>query len=512
AAHYLAAYDADRDAADAADVRRRAGMALVRAGDRAASLAANHEAEHYFEQAAELADDALEQARLLERAGVMARNGASSAEALAHFERAMALFEQAGATHPAARVSARLGEVMWDTGRLKEALERMDTALGLLSAEEPDADLAALAAQVARFRFFAGEPDVAAERIETALELAETLRLPEVLSQAINTKAMLLSNRGRMGEAGALVHYALEVALEHDIPSAALRGYNNGADLLARSDRYEQAAAGYIDGLALARRVGNRQAEWQFLGQIYPLYALGRWDEALAQAAELPDEGFAQTRFPYVCLLGSAVGIHTARGDLDVAERLIVRYAELGESADLSERSAYVWARAALLQAQGRAAEALPVAEACWEMRDAVGVNSEGIKEAFPIAVAAALTTGEADRADHLLSHVEAARPGRLPQFLRAHALRFRARMAAAAGDADRAVNASRGAAGLFRELAMPFPMAVTLLEHAEWLRSPEAADEAGSLLAEARGVFDGLGARPWLARCARVSGERVAV
>ena len=179
-------------------------------------------------------------------------------------------------------MSARLGEVMWDTGRLREALDRMDTALELLTVEEPDADVAALAAQVGRFKFFAGEPEVALERIETALDLAESLGLPEVLSQAVNTKAMILSNRGRVGEAGALVRYALEVALEHDLSSAALRGYNNVADLEARSDRYEQAAAGYRDGLALARRVGSRQQEWMFVAQTYPLYALGRWDEALA--------------------------------------------------------------------------------------------------------------------------------------------------------------------------------------------------------------------------------------
>ncbi len=61
-------------------------------------------------------DDALEQADLLEHAGMMARIGGRSDEGRAHFERAVELFEEQGATHPAARVSARLGEVMWDTG------------------------------------------------------------------------------------------------------------------------------------------------------------------------------------------------------------------------------------------------------------------------------------------------------------------------------------------------------------------------------------------------------------
>src|SRR6185312_11249591 len=145
AAHYLAARDADPDAEDAEEITRHAAAALVRAGERVGALAASMEAQRYFEQAADLTAEPFERARLLERAGMMARDGARSTDALAHFERAMALFEEAGASHPRARVSARLGEVMWDTGRLREALERMDAALDLLSSEEPDADVAELA-------------------------------------------------------------------------------------------------------------------------------------------------------------------------------------------------------------------------------------------------------------------------------------------------------------------------------------------------------------------------------
>ena len=268
--------------------RGEAVAALTRAGERASALAASLEAQRYFEQAAALAGDPLDQAGLLEQAGMMAREAGLSDDARIRFEEAVELFEAHGATHPAARVSARLGEVMWDTGRLREALERMDAALGLLAGEEADADVAALAAEVGRFRFFAGEPAIAAERIETALEMAESLGLPEVLSQAVNTKAMILSNRGRNGESGALVRYALEVALEHDIPSAAFRAYNNVADLEARSDRFEAAATGYRDGLALARRVGHRQQEWLFLGQTYPPFMLGLWDEALSVVGRSP--------------------------------------------------------------------------------------------------------------------------------------------------------------------------------------------------------------------------------
>src|SRR5262249_39279680 len=55
ASHYVDAYRAAPDAPDAAAIKAKAQEALARAGERAASLAANEEAQRYFEQAAELA-------------------------------------------------------------------------------------------------------------------------------------------------------------------------------------------------------------------------------------------------------------------------------------------------------------------------------------------------------------------------------------------------------------------------------------------------------------------------
>jgi hypothetical protein len=56
-------------------------------------------------------------------------------------------------------------------------------------------------------------------------------------------------------------------------------------------------------------------------------------------------------------------------------------------------------------------------------------------------------------------------------------------------------------AAGRFRELLVPFYLAVVRLEHAEWLTAQGGADEADQLLAEAREIFERLEATPWLER-----------
>ena len=286
---------------------------LVRAAERAASLAANAEAQRAFERALELTDDPLVQAELHERAGTMARMGSRADEAAAHFERSIALFEAEGATHPAARVSARLAEILWDRGRLEYGLESMDRAFEVLSQEEPDEDLAALAAQLGRFMFFAGRPGLAMQRIETALDIAEALSLPEVLSQALNTKAIILITPGPRKEGLALLRYALDVALEHDKPSAALRAYYNLADTLCHVDRYEEAANAVREGLARPR-VGKPLLGVVLLGQLYPFFALGNWDEALAMIAEVHEEDWAEARQAVGGIAAAGVVLYSEQG------------------------------------------------------------------------------------------------------------------------------------------------------------------------------------------------------
>ena len=503
ATHYVDAWKAAPDDADAAEVRDRAREMLVRAGDRAASLAASSEAQRAYERAIELTDNALEQAELHERAGLTAQIGARPEEAAAHYERAIALFGDVGQTHPRARVEAWLAEIMWDLGRLEEGLERMDRSYQELAQEEPDADLAALAAQLGRFYFFAGRPDVALERIESALQLAENLALPETLSHALNTKAIVLVSRGRKLEGIALLRYALEIALEHDKPTAALRAYFNLSDSLSHVDRYDEAEAYVREGLAFARRIGNRQQELQFMSQSYALFALGKWDDVLELAAGLPEDWrTARLAFPTVASI--CVTVNAQRGELGEAERWVTLLDDFVESADAQERAGHACGRSRLLLAKGDAPEALRLAQVALAASEEMGFTQEYVKEAFVTALEAALELGDTAQAQELLALIDALPAGNLPQFLRAQRLRFRARFAALEGDAD-ADRLFKQAEGHFRELAMPFYLAVTELEHAEWLSDSGNTAEADSLLSEARGVFADLKAAPWLARAEKV-------
>jgi class 3 adenylate cyclase/tetratricopeptide (TPR) repeat protein len=498
AAHYRDAYEAAPDDPDAAEIKAKARAMLARAGERAASLAATEEAQHYFEHALELADDPLVEAELRERAGEMAALGLHYDEAEHHYRRALDLLEAAGEIHPAARVSALLGEVEWATGHLDEAIERMERAFAVLSAEEPDADVAALATHLGRFQFFHGDFDRAWELLELGVSLAEAFLLPEITAQALNSCGVIALYRNRPETAQALYAHSLKIALEHDLPTAALRAYNNLGDGAVRRDRYEDALPSHESGLALARKIGSRRWEWQLLVEkSYVLLLLGRWDEALAALGEIPDSELAALPLPPQ----TAVEIEAGRGNVAEAKRAFVFLEHFADSIDLQQRGLYDATHAIVLRLEGDFEGALAAAERAFADVAALGTSHQTVKTGFVGAVEASLTLDRLDKAEAFITQVENLRPGEKPPFLLAHASRFQARLAAARGENDAVDARFTDAERIFREFRIPFWLGVTELEHAEWLGDQGRPDEAEPLLNEAREIFERLEAAPWLER-----------
>ncbi|HET7045798.1 MAG TPA: adenylate/guanylate cyclase domain-containing protein, partial [Gaiellaceae bacterium] len=315
ASHLLAAHEAAPDD----DLKGRAADALVRAGERAASLAAASEAQRYFERAAELNDDPVASAGLVDRAGRMAHRAGKEDEARRLLERALGAYDERDDRRRAAGVSAVLAELDFLEGHARQATDRLEPALAALEAEEPDADLAEVAAQLGRYLALRGEQERAAVLLERALGLAEALDLPETLANALNSKAILLMNLERLYESRILLEGALALALENDLHVAALRSYNNLAATLEHIGQWRVAIEYTDDALALARRIGDRGLEANFVaGPIGSLRLLGRWDEALARAAEADElEPNPFTRG----LLADVVHVHCDRGELELARR-----------------------------------------------------------------------------------------------------------------------------------------------------------------------------------------------
>ncbi len=487
AAHYLAALDAAPDAEDAVEIKEKARVVLLRAGERAESLAAASEAGRYYEQAAELAIDESDRAALLARAGDMAVRNADLEAARTLYGESIASYAALGDTHAAARVVARLGRADFFTERRDEAMASLKHAFSVISADEPDEDLALLAGRLSLGYWYEADLESAAELAELALDIAETHGYPRALVIALRAKLSIAASRGHNEEALGLLKQALALSLAHGLVDDAATCYFLLSDGCFRRDEYA-AALGYLEeALELTRKVGNRPYEWGVLAErTYPLSMLGRWDEALATSDEFTQEQ-VDSGGMVLSVLESTVDMRIQRGDLEGARRLFSMFSRLENSPDVQNLSCYLGSRAALNRAEGRLQEALADGLATIEAGRTLGIPAQSTKQGIIEAAEAAFALGDSAKVEELIALVEGVPAATRPPYLDAQAKRFRARL-----DGDPV--GFESAAAAFRELGLPFWLAVTLLEHGEL-----TGDSV--LLDEARDIFEGLGARPWLER-----------
>jgi predicted ATPase/class 3 adenylate cyclase len=498
ASHLLDAYRLEPDAADGEGLRRQAHEALLRAGERAASLGASTEAQRYFEQAGGLASEPKEQAGAFSRAGEMAlATGETEGVVSELFERAIQLYETAGDTHAAARASSMLATAEQRGGHIDQGIQRMEEAYALIAEDEPDADLAFLILRLGGAHFFAGNLERAAELTERGLDLAEALQLPEILIRGWTYRGRNIAHR-RPEEARSLFKLARDTALTHEHYQQASSATAQLSDLGFHRDRYSESLANLEQALAIARRIGNRPGEWFALSEMtYALAMLGRWEESLARLAEIPEEQIGNESNLLSPITG-ILEIYLHRGQLDSARRLLGRYDDLARSGDVQAESGYQPALAAVRLAEGNHRDALAAAEQGFATREKLGIAAQGSKLSFLHALEAAHALGDEAKLNQLLETVEALPAGLRAPFLDATARRFRAHLLRDDPGADRHFTA---AAAQLRAIELPFHVAVVQLEHGEWLTARGRPDDAQPLLAEARDTFERLQAVPWLDR-----------
>jgi class 3 adenylate cyclase len=496
AAHLVAAFEALPDAADAGELQGRAADALVRAGERAASLGAAAEGQRYFEQAAALVADDAARAQLTARAGEMAYSASKPAEARVLLEEAHATFITLGNPRATARVTSLLATLDFEDGHPPQAVARLEPLVAELEQGEPDSVLAEIAGQLGRFLIFSGEDERAAPHLERAIALAELLDLPETFVQALNSKSVLALQHDRPREARILVEGALELALAHELHEAALRAYNNLSVALWSADEWQANMKNMASALELARRVGHRNWEASFVaGSIGTLDVLGRWDEALARAAEV--EEIATSEFSRGLML-QAVRILAARGSLDQARALLDGNATIAQSENADFSGSFAMIESALLRAEGDLEGALASIERVptIELKPG-GMGRFILYEALEVAAA----RGDLDRLRELIGRLDGLRAGQLTPSTKAYRARFRALLPETDAESE-----FRLAERLFEELAMPFLLAVTRLEAAERLLAAGREEAAEPLLAAAREAFEVLEAAPWIERVERAS------
>jgi len=500
ASHYLDAYrSAERDP-DAADLKERARSMLVRAGERAASLAAGSEAAAYLSRAVELCDDPEQRAELLDRVGAALIQAGATGDAVDTLQNAVDLLAEVGASRSAARVAGHLAEALWFNGRANEALGVLRDAYATLASGPHDADLAAVAAEYSRIAFFLGDNEAASEPMELALDLAEALNLPQVLAEALNTKGVLLYRRATESE--ALIRQSIRVAVANDLPPTALRAQYNLAGLFMEQDRYLEAIELLHEALDLARRRGYRTWEAQVVTQLADsLSSLGRWDEAIALVEGVPG---GVTREPMTGASSLLVEARVAlgRGTYDRVSRLLEALVDMPTNGDRQDQTSFFVADAIVSRANGRYAEAITSGRQAFDLsrsQSQIHYGTEGLVE----AVEAAFHAGDLHTATELLEAADDLERIEHRPFLDAQVARLKARLATPGnGDGDRLF--TEAITGL-RKIDARFWLAVALLEYGESLTNARPYD-AERYIAESKEIFLDLEATCWLDRAGALS------
>jgi class 3 adenylate cyclase/tetratricopeptide (TPR) repeat protein len=487
ASHFLEAIRAEPDAEDVAVLRASARERLTSAGQAAASLALGPEADRYFEQAAELAEDDLERAGLLEQAGRALLQHGDNEAAERRLRAGLDLYERSGA-RTGAGAAVALARLLRYLGRIEEArplleqFRRSEDGTDRVIRAEALCDLGAVLSWI-------GAIDEAGPVLEEGLRVLELEQAWPALANALVSRFVYLSHVGRRQEGTGVLRQALALADEHDLPAVALRARANLVQLLIDRNRFADAVEEVDRALVIARERGDRLWERQMLAQqLPPLFFLGRWDETMLIGRPLIA---GKADLDAMAAAALVVSVAAARGDEHTLGRCLALAAERKESSyvDMRVAAANVLARDAI--ERGAPKEAL---ELCCAVLRSQGVSSEHIDEAHAVSIEVANLLGDTSAIAELERFVSELPPARATPLLRAGRARLQAELAHQAGDAEAVVQYEEQAIELLRSVGARALLPQTLLE-----RARRRGDRDG--LAEARAIYAELGATRWLER-----------
>jgi len=488
ASHYLEAIQADPAADDVTALRALARERLAGAGRAAASLVLGPEAQRYFEQAAELADDDLERAALLEQAGKALRQSGESDAAEGQLRRAIDLYRRAG-IESGGSAAVMLATMLRNKGALEAARALLEP---FRTTDDPAVDRIVRAqalAELATALVFGGAFDEAGPLMDEALTTLEEQQAWPALADALIGHAIYLIYRHRLQESAAVLRLAVSLADKHGLTAVGLRGRFNLASCALEIDQFAEAVQVVDDALAMAAERGDRAWERMLLSQLVaPLVVLGRWDRAEPVAALLltSEDDFSATT-------GAAllVEVAAARGDLEMRDRCrTVAEAHRGSAhVDLASCAAVTLARDAV--ERGAPEEALALAR---PVLSAASAAMETVEQSYALCVEAALALADNRALAELESFVAALPPARATPLLRAGRARLAAEQAHRRGAEEECERLEDEAIELLRSVGARPLLANALLERAS--RRGDAA-----ALAEARAIYEELGATRWLER-----------
>jgi class 3 adenylate cyclase/tetratricopeptide (TPR) repeat protein len=495
ASHYQEAIRADPEADDVPSLRASARERLTAAGQAAASLALGPEADRYFAEAADLADDDLERAQLIERGGRALWQSGDAETAERRLRTALELYRRSGQAFGGSAAIA-LAFALRNLGRMDEARALLE---GFRSDDDADPIIRAEAlTELAMTLTFAGALDEGGPLLERALTTLEQGHAGPVLANALVARAVFLILNNRLEEGVGVLRHAYALADEYDLPAVMLRARYNLASVALERDRFNEAIEEVNRGLALARERGDRAQERRLLTQmVAPLVVLGRWEEAASVGASLIA---AHLDADAVFAAGFLMPVAAARGDDATVERCRSIADELKDSTYTDQRATAQIVIGVDALERGAAAEALQLTRSTFRER---GISSETIEEGYGVCVEAAIQLEDGAAIAELESFVAELPPARATPLLRVGRARLLAEQAHRRGDPQTAASYEEEAIALLRSVGARPLLAQTLVERHRRTGDAEA-------LAQARAIYTELGATRWLARLDRSNEVRV--
>jgi class 3 adenylate cyclase/predicted ATPase len=507
ARHYLDALNATPDDPDAVEIRGHAISALVRAAERAERTGAPARAVASYAAAAELtctdgADGSADTDMppgagiLWERAAQAGIVSSDYAAAAQHADHACNYYQRRGQVRAAARTLAIAGQALRSWGRHAEARERLTAAMEVLRAD-PDTDTMRAMEQLAVVEVFAGSPD--ADRLSTeALALGQALDVgAERLCGLLITRGIYLSTAGRRTQAIAYFRESARLAAQADDSRALGSALLNLSDVLAVTEP-SAAAEAARGAVAPMRQVGNRSGLAAAIATFAEaLMDLGDWDAAEAELAQAVDsDGLADIDW-LTCDRGRLAAL---RGDVGAAEAMLAALRDFRTSEDPQDKAMVRVTEAFTAAARAQTETALRAARDTLAYADALGISSEPLRWAWPLAARTACVLSDDATMGDLIALLDAYQPGHLAPMLRAERDLARARLAASADDLAAASAFTAAISGL-RDRSTPYHLAHGLLDHAGYLARRGDTDAATAAIDEARAIASRLRCQPLLDR-----------
>jgi class 3 adenylate cyclase/tetratricopeptide (TPR) repeat protein len=512
ARHYLDALAAVPDDSDIGVVTDQAVVALTRGAQRAERTGAPSRASDGYAAAAALIADSmlpdaeLRAAGLWQDAANAAINSSEWSTAIEQAARARRAYTRHGDVRAVARAQSSAGEALRQLGRHGDARDELTAALDVLRAE-PNTDTVYALSQLAAVEVNTGTHDADRLTVE-ALSLGQALEVDAaLLARMFLSRGIFLYVAGRRIEAASYYREGARLAEQSGDSVRWGLALMNLSDVLAFDDP-EQAAFVAREAIGHLRHTGHRFWLAMATGNLaYALLAAGDWDgaaNALQEGTEadgLHDVDFFKTYRAWLAGL---------RGDLDTAQTVLLSLNEIQDSEDPQDQAMIAGVRACIDAASGQPAAALRQARIPLDYSDVLGISSEQLRWAWPVAARAAHDLRDTATIDQLLALLETSKPGQLAPILRAERELVMARLAAARDDVDAARMFVQAIASL-RAVSTPYHLAHGLLDHADYLAVAGDPAAAGRAIDDAREIANRLRCLPLLDRAAASAGRLAA-